>query len=574
MTVGSNATLLDTLRGSLRLCGPKECCSVGECGACTVLVNGLTVNACLMLAVEANGADIVTVEGLSNGELSVLQKAFIEEGAVQCGFCIPGMLMSAHALLNEDGDPDEEKIRERLSGNLCRCGGYNRIVKAVRAAAPGRAGSPRVKKFGGADGGGSAHPSGDTFRRDRRNAKACVGADVGRFGGRERVTGLQQFLADISLKDMLHVKLVTLDVARARIISIDTAGARAVPGVVDVITADELPKPVPRFGPVYKDRPILAVGETKYHGEPVAAVAAELKEAAELAVSLVRIDYEALPAVFSVQAALAPSAPLVQEPALRAGDPLAGTNILKERRFGWGDVDAARADLVVENSYSFPMVTHFAIEPHGFMAAADKDSLKIWSPVQHPFLLQKIMAELFDLPLTQVRVFAPDPGGGFGGKQNPKLEPLVTHLSLRTGRPCQLVLSLEETFQAVRRAAAEIHVRTGFTRSGDLVFQDVKSEFLIGAYADIAERVMTKANYLACGPYRTPNARISARAVLSHTTPSCAFRGFGTPQVAWAVEFADGRCGTRAWSRRVANPHAQPCGSGRRNRARRRSGRR
>ena len=536
LTVGSNATLLDTLRGSLRLCGPKECCSVGECGACTVLVNGLTVNACLMLAVEANGADIVTVEGLSNGELSVLQKAFIEEGAVQCGFCIPGMLMSAHALLNEDGDPDEEKIRERLSGNLCRCGGYNRIIKAVRAAAPGRAGSPRVKKFGGADGGGSAHPSGDTFRRDRRNAKACVGADVGRFGGRERVTGLQQFLADISLKDMLHVKLVTLDVARARIISIDTAGARAVPGVVDVITADELPKPVPRFGPVYKDRPILAVGETKYHGEPVAAVAAESKEAAELAVSLVRVDYEALPAVFSVEAALAPSAPLVQEPALRAGDPLAGTNILKERRFGWGDVDAARADLVVENSYSFPMVTHFAIEPHGFMAAADKDSLKIWSPVQHPFLLQKIMAELFDLPLTQVRVFSPDPGGGFGGKQNPKLEPLVTHLSLRTGRPCQLVLSLEETFQAVRRAAAEIHVRTGFTRSGDLVFQDVKSDFLIGAYADIAERVMTKANYLACGPYRTPNARISARAILSHTTPSCAFRGFGTPQVAWALE--------------------------------------
>lgn len=536
LTVGSNATLLDTLRGSLRLCGPKECCSVGECGACTVLVNGLTVNACLMLAVEANGADIVTVEGLSNGELSVLQKAFIEEGAVQCGFCIPGMLMSAHALLNEDGDPDEEKIRERLSGNLCRCGGYNRIIKAVRAAAPGRAGSPRAKKFGGADGGGSAHPSGDTFRRDRRNAKAWVGADVGRFGGRERVTGLQQFLADISLKDMLHVKLVTLDVARARIISIDTAGARAVPGVVDIITADDLPKPVPRFGPVYKDRPILAVGETKYHGEPVAAVAAESKEAAELAVSLVRVDYEALPAVFSVEAAMAPSAPLVQEPVLRAGDPLAGTNILKERRFGWGDVDTARADLVVENSYSFPMVTHFAIEPHGFMAAADKDSLKIWSPVQHPFLLQKIMAELFNLPLTQVRVFAPDPGGGFGGKQNPKLEPLVTHLSLRTGRPCQLVLSLEETFQAVRRAAAEIHVRTGFTRSGDLVFQDVKSDFLIGAYADIAERVMTKANYLACGPYRTPNARISARAVLSHTTPSCAFRGFGTPQVAWAVE--------------------------------------
>ena len=335
---------------------------------------------------------------------------------------------------------------------------------------------------------------------------------------------------------MLHVKLVTLDAARARIVSMDTTEARTVPGVVDVITADDLPTPVPRFGPVYKDRPVLAVGETKYHGEPVAAVAAESKEAAERAVSLVRVEYEALPAVLSVAAALAPDAPLVQDPTLRAGDPLAATNILKERRYGWGEVDSATADVVVENSYSFPMVTHFAIEPHGFMALVDKGVLKIWSPVQHPFLLQRIMAELFDLPLVQVRVFAPDPGGGFGGKQNPKFEPLVTYLAICTGRSCRLVLSLEETFQAVRRIAAEIHVRSGFTRSGDVVFQDIKSDYLIGAYADIAEWAMTKANYLGCGPYRTPHARIRARAVLSHTTPSCAFRGMGAPQITWAVE--------------------------------------
>lgn len=536
LTVGSNTVLLDLLRDTLRLCGPKECCSVGECGACTVSVNGRTVNSCLMLAVEADGAEIVTIEGLGNGGLNPLQQAFIEQGAVQCGFCIPGMVMSAQAILDEDADPDEGKIREGLSGNLCRCGGYNRIIKAVRSAAKAGASGSHAKKSAGTDGARSSPRSDDALRRGGRNAKAWVGADAPRFGGRERVTGRQQFLADIALEDMLYVKLVTLDIARARIIRIDTAAARAVPGVVDIVTADDLPSPVPRFGPVYKDRPILAVGETKYHGEPVAAVAAESKEAAEMAVSLVRVEYEALPAVFSVAAALAPGAPLVQEPMLRPGDPLAGTNILKERRFGWGDVDAVRADLVVEDSYSFPMVTHFAIEPHGFISSADEDGLTIWSPVQHPFLLQRMMAELFNLPLTQVRVFAPDPGGGFGGKQNPKLEPLVTHLSLRTGRPCRLVLSLEQTFQAVRRAAAEIHVRTGFNRSGELLFQDVKADFLIGAYADIAERVMTKSSYLACGPYRTPSARIHARAVLSHTTPSCAFRGFGAPQIAWAVE--------------------------------------
>src|SRR5262249_50666112 len=218
----------------------------------------------------------------------------------------------------------------------------------------------------------------------------------------------------------------------------------------------------------------LAVDETKYYGEPVAAVAAESKEAAELAGSLVRVKSETLPAVFSVTAALAPDAPLVQDSALRPGDPLATTNILKERHYGWGDIDAEKADLVVENSYSFPMVTQFAIEPHGFITLAEKDVLKIWSPVQHPFLLQRIMAELFDLPLTQVRVFAPDPGGGFGGKQNPKFEPLLTYLALRTGRPCRLVLTLEETFQAVRRAAVRVRVRTGFGAGGQLLFHDIE----------------------------------------------------------------------------------------------------
>ena len=536
--IGPNTSLLDLLRDTLHLYGPKECCGVGECGACTVSVDGRTVNSCLMLAVEADDAEVVTIEGLGAEGVNPLQQAFIDHGAVQCGFCIPGMLMSAQAMLNEDLQPDDEKIREGLSGNLCRCGGYNRIVEAVRAVAKadGNGKDTRAKKSVGNDTECGPHRPAHAPSRNEQSVEAWVGTNARRLGGRERVSGVQQFLADIPLQGMLHVKLVTLDAARARIVSIDATEAHALPGVVDIITAQDLPTPVPRFGPVYKDRPVLAVGETKYHGEPVAAVAAESKEAAELAVSLVRVEYETLPAVFSVAGALAPDAPLVQDPRLRAGDPLGATNILKERRYGWGDVDFAKADLVVENSYSFPMVTHFAIEPHGFMALIEKDGLKIWSPVQHPFLLQRIMAELFDLPLTQVRVFAPDPGGGFGGKQNPKFEPLVTYLALRTGRPCRLVLSLEETFQAVRRAAAEIHVRSGFTKFGDIVFQDIKSDFLVGAYADIAERVMTKASYLSCGPYRTPNARIHARAVLSHTTPSTAFRGFGAPQIIWAVE--------------------------------------
>ena len=363
-----------------------------------------------------------------------------------------------------------------------------------------------------------------------------IGTSPNRVGGLGRVTGRNEYLADIRLPGVLEARLVTLDCARARIISIDTSAALAVPGVRLVMTAADLPQPVPRFGPQFEDRPVIAVGETKYHGEPVAIVAAETKDAAEEAARLVRVDHEELPAVFTLAAALDPAAPLVREPALRPNDRLAATNVLREHRIGWGDIDAATADVVVEHTYTFPMVTHFAIEPHAFMAAPDGSGIAVWSTIQHPNWLQKVIAKVLDLPLSKVRVFAPDPGGGFGGKQHAKLEPLVAFAALRTGRPARLVLTLEETFQAVRRAACEVRVRTGVDRDGSLRFEDITADYLIGAYADIADRVVGKGSYPAAGPYNVPAVRILARSVLSHTVPSTAFRGFGNPQVNWAVE--------------------------------------
>ena len=363
-----------------------------------------------------------------------------------------------------------------------------------------------------------------------------IGSSERRVGGAARVTGRQQFIADISLDQMLHVKLVHLDCGHAKILSIDADAASRVDGVRCVMTAADLPQPMPRFGPVFEDRPILAVGETKYHGQPVAAVAAESKEAAEAAAELIHVDYEELPGVFTVAAALDPASPLVQEPHLRPEDPLNHTNVLRQRQYGWGDVEAAKADLIVENVYTFPMITHFAIEPHAFIAAPEDDGVVIWTATQNPFQMQRIIARVLGLPVAKVRVRAPDPGGAFGGKQHPKYEPLVAFLAFKTGRPVRLVLTLEETFQEVRRTSSEIRARTGFHADGTISFQDIQSDFLMGAYADIAERVIAKSNYLACGPYRVPSARINVRALLSHTTPSTAFRGFGTPQVSWAHE--------------------------------------
>jgi CO/xanthine dehydrogenase Mo-binding subunit len=372
---------------------------------------------------------------------------------------------------------------------------------------------------------------------ESRGAATAIGQSTRRVGGFERVTGGQRYLADIHLDNELHVKLVHLDCARARIISIDTDAAEQVPGVRAVVTADSLPQPVARFGPGYTDRPLLAVGETKFHGEPVAAVVAETRDAAQAAARLVRVDHEELPAVLTVQQALDPAAPLVREPDLRAtDDPFRQTNTLTEWHFGWGDVDAASADHVIENVYSAAATTHFAIEPHGFMAAPDRDGVAVWSTIQHPYVLQRLIAGTLGIPLAKVRVFAPDPGGGFGGKQHAKLEPLIALLALRLGRPVRLILTLEETFQAARSPTFEIRIRTGFRADGSISFQDIVSDGLLGAYADIGHRVVSKSSYLACGPYRVPDARIRVRALLSHTPPATALRGFGSPQMAWAFE--------------------------------------
>ncbi|MGB9358430.1 MAG: xanthine dehydrogenase family protein molybdopterin-binding subunit [Acidimicrobiia bacterium] len=365
-----------------------------------------------------------------------------------------------------------------------------------------------------------------------------VGSSPNRVGGRDRVTGAQEYVADVHLVDELHAKLVTIDESKARIISIDTTKAEQVPGVRLVMTPDDLPTPMPRFGPQYQDRPVLAVGTVNYHGEPVAAVAADTKEAAEEGAAAVVVEYEVLPNVHTIDAALAPDAPLVQDPSLRVGEPFANTNIKTEINFGWGDIAdvEADADFVIEREYEFPMITHFAIEPHAFIAQPDGDELNVWSTIQHPFQLQKTLAKLLNIPLSKLRVFAPDPGGGFGGKQHPKLEPLVCYMALKTGRPVRLIMSLEETFQAVRRPSTRVRVRMGLTNDGIMVFKDIETNYLIGAYVDIADRVASKSSYVAAGPYKVPVVKIIGRTILSNTAPTTAFRGFGVPQITWARE--------------------------------------
>lgn len=369
-----------------------------------------------------------------------------------------------------------------------------------------------------------------------------IGTKTKRYGGLERAMGAQKYVADLAFPGALQVAIVTIPVGCADILGVDTSVADAMPGVVKVLTAADLPSPMPRFGVSHTDRPVMADRRVNFYGEPVAVIAAETKEQAEAAARAVKVDYRELPGVYTLDDAVAPGAHLVQDasdPTVRPKDALRDSNVLEEQTLAWGDVteQEAKAALIVEDSYTYPMMTQFPIEPLGFVVVpTDVGGLDIYCPVQHPFLLQRIVADVVGLPLTRVHVVAPDPGGGFGGKQIPKLEPVVAFLALLTGRTCRMMLNLAETTMSIRRAGSKVHARTGFSAEGDILFHEVTIDYQLGAYADVAPRVMTKGSYVGAGPYRIPAVLIEARAVLTNTTVSTAMRGYGCPQISWATE--------------------------------------
>ena len=292
---------------------------------------------------------------------------------------------------------------------------------------------------------------------------------------------------------------------------------------------------------------MLAIDVARYEGEPVAAVAAVDEATADAALDLIEVDYEPLPPVITLEEALAPGAPLVHTGKPQAGifadlstlRPEPGTNICHQFHFARGDSAGAlaSADLVLDDTYRFPPVQHYAMEPHAAVAVwSETDGLTIWASSQNPYSVRVELAKMFDVPLARIRVVVPHLGGGFGSKTYAKLEPLAAALARVAGRPVRLAASVAEAFQTVRRCAARVHVRVGFRRDGALVAVECDADYDVGAYADIGPRVVQKGTYTATGPYRVPHVELAARAVYTNTTPGGAFRGFGVPQLAWALE--------------------------------------
>jgi len=353
-----------------------------------------------------------------------------------------------------------------------------------------------------------------------------------------RVTGYQRYMDDLSTTGVLHGAFVRIDCARARIKSVDTTRAGELSGVYRILTSADIPEPMPRYGALLADQPILAVGETRFWGEPVALVLAENEKTAREAARLVDVTYDELPPVLTAEDALREDAPLVLDPEIRPEDPLAQTNIMTEFPLSWGDVDSAHSscDLIVENTYRAPFMHHFAMELFGCVAVPEDGGVSVTSAIQHPFVLRKVIAGMLDLPQNKVRIRATEAGGGFGARGYPKMECAAAYVAYRLNRSVKLSMTGEEGFMLAQREAARIHIKTGFTAEGKLVFQDITTDLLVGAYTDIAPRVVGKAGIMAAGPYVVPNARMMARGLYTHTTPTTAFRGFGASHAGFAVE--------------------------------------
>jgi CO/xanthine dehydrogenase Mo-binding subunit/aerobic-type carbon monoxide dehydrogenase small subunit (CoxS/CutS family) len=530
LEVPAGRTLLQLLKGDLHQDSVKEGCGIGECGACTVLLNGAPVNACLILAVEADGCTLETVEGQgADGVLSDLQQAFIDFGAIQCGFCTPGMINSASALLRRHPLPSREQVAEALAGNYCRCSGYLPIVDAVLAVAQARqqAGGYQSPSSGGKDG---DHP--------------YVGGGYHRVDGPAKATGSALFVHDLVLPHMLHGRIKVSPVPSARIVRIDLSAAKAMPGVQAILTGEDLPY---KLGLYMQDKDILARSRVRYQGEAVAAVAAETPEQAQAACEAILVEYEPEAAALTVEQALAPDAPLVHPDLAQYSWmkgvfwPSVGTNIAHHQKIRKGNMDTgfAQAERVFEFRFQNPPVQHVPLETHTAIAQVKRTGeVEIITSAQSPFTVRHLFCHTFELPPQKVRVRVPYVGGGFGGKAGIHLEPLAYCLSKAAGgRPVKITATREEEFHTLpSRQGLHSRIKTGVTLEGKITALEIEYLWDAGAYADYGVNIGRAAAYSGAGPYHIPHCQLDSKVIYTHKIFGTAYRGFGHLEAHWAIE--------------------------------------
>lgn len=501
--------LVEVLRDDLGLTGTKIGCSSGHCGACSVIVDGEVVESCTTPMRKVAGRKVTTIEGIGSVDNPhPIQKAFVEAGAVQCGFCTPGMVVSAKALLDATPNPSPDQIVETFSRNLCRCTGYVKIIDAVLKAA----GKQTTQEMPTANSDGNV-----------------VGASVPRRDAMEKATGETVYAADEIREGMLHAKVLRSPHHHAEIVSIDTGEAEALDGVEAVLTARDVPGEN-AVGVFLNDQPVLAHKKVRQVGDPVAVVAARTEEIAKAALAKIKVEYCPLEAVFDPLASLEAGAPKLHE----------GGNLLFERNIVKGDVDQgfAQADVIVENVYRTSRNEHAYLEPEaGLSWIDDEGRVVVLTCTQNPHHDLKLVSAMLGLPAEKVRIIQSTTGGGFGGKLEVSVEGVLGLLAFKLRKPVKLVYSRKESFvSSSKRHPFHIQHRIGATKDGKITAVDIKVIADTGSYASFGPGVITRAAIHASGPYDIPNYRFNGKMAYTNNPFCGAMRGFGVPQMTFAME--------------------------------------
>jgi len=513
------------LRERLQLTGTKIGCDEAECGACTVVIDGEPVLSCSYPAVKAHGKKITTIEGLAkvvgnNGKsytvLHPLQEAFIDYGAVQCGFCIPGQIMTSFALLEKNPSPSVGEIKYALKDTLCRCAGYPSIIGAIQAA------SESITS------GGNIEPP---IVQNSKFERRMVGQTSTRPDAISKVTGSAIFSDDIHFEEMLHARVKRAMVPAGILKSIDISDAVALQGVEAVLTAKDIPY-AKNHGLFIKDWPVLIdIGEEiRYVGDAIAIVAAQTREIASEAIDLIKFDYQPLPVVSSAVAAHKPETRKIHE----------NGNLLKHIKVRKGELSQGfeEADVILSHTYFTNPNDHAFIEPECSIARVLEDrKLEIYVGSQIPYADREQVAEVLGIPEEKVRIIGQLIGGGFGGKEDIAGQIHAALLAQRTNKPVKLLFDRHESLIVhPKRHATQIDIKIGAKNDGKLVAVQTELHGDTGAYASLGEKVMTRATTHSSGPYEVPNVKIDCYAMFTNNPPAGAFRGFGVMQSAFAVE--------------------------------------
>ena len=503
-----NYKLMRYLRDVLHLTSVKDGCSEGACGTCTVLVDGKPVRACVQQTDKLEGRSVITVEGLTEFEQQLYTYAFGAAGAVQCGFCIPGMVLCTKALLDQNADPTEEECAKAIRTNICRCTGYVKIIKAMLLAA-------EIKRSG-------VIPDEET--------DWTLGKPVSRIDVREKVLGYGQYPDDVYMDGMIYASAVRSAHPRARVLAIDASEAKALPGVVGVFTAADIPGEN-KVGHLKKDwDTMIAVGDiTHYLGDAICIVAAETPEILAEAKKLVRIEYEVLTPVRDPYEAMDPKAPPVHP----EGNLMAHKHIQR----GFPAEAIAKSEHIITDRFSTPWTEHAFLEPECAVAYMEDGHVMILSTDQGAYDTQHETAPMLGLPHEQVWVQNLLVGGGFGGKEDVTVQHHAALVAYLTGRPVKVKLTRAESLLIhPKRHPMDIHISVGCNADG--IIQGVAVEVIAdtGAYASLGAPVLERACTHAAGPYNYQHFECDGWAYYTNNPPAGAFRGFGVTQTCFALE--------------------------------------